>query len=270
MHVLYIIPNDFSCIGYSRIEPIQEIRPLKLVFYESVLENLCKSSLKLLKDLDKTKSSTFSNTKFIWNREKYSLESFDALITDIQKHLEEFQMIFKFIEKETPDKFAYSCDEESFEFISSIYCVVDQTEIKKFEGLFKSETFKKIKEKENQSLYVVYCLKSEREKTKEWLRRNNISFYAPKKTKNAGQKKVKLESKQEIPLGELIKQVEELVIVVYVARGLAEALNKYSLSCEYKYKIVSNEMESNEYKAIKEDNKIQNFEDSITKVILDI
>ena len=52
MQIIFIIPSDFSAKDYNSIEQIREVRPFKLVYYETILENLCKGVIKLQKEIN--------------------------------------------------------------------------------------------------------------------------------------------------------------------------------------------------------------------------
>lgn len=269
MQVLFIIPNDFSCNNYSKIEQIREIRPLRLVYYETILENLCKGIIKLQKEVQKSHSSKSFLNNFTWNKGRFSSESFDQLITDIQNQLERCQKIFKSVENENKDIFFSFYKEESFEFIDLIHCIVNSNDYKRFENLFPGKTIEKLKTIDNKSLYVIYCLKSEREKTREFLKKNNFTLYIPRKYKYSEDEN-RNKDIEVLPLNELIIEIQELLIIAYTAKGLTEALNKYSISCGYKYKIVPKDIEDTEYDKIRKENKIPNIEDAITRVFLDL
>lgn len=271
MHTLFLIPESFSGKDYVSIESITEVRPLKLVYYENLLEDSCKISVKYLREIEKTINRTDKEKYFIlncfkWNKELFNIQSFDILIESIQKKLDLIQKEMKILQEETNDKFGLFCKEENYEFLSCIYCKVNVKDIKKFENLFtigNSKTIKEVKRLDEEILYLVYCMKEERQQMKDWLKLNEIAIYKPTTV-------VKERNNKEGRILDLYKEVLEMVMTVHMARGLSEGLNKYGLSSGFKYKIVERSEENDEFESLKRSYKGVSLGEGISIVPMDI
>lgn len=282
MLTLIVVPETFDVDGYTKLEAVRVIHPLRLVVIEDRFGKLLKIGCKGIADLKKvfeTRQIHFESALFEWNSSKYPMETFEDLLDNLEKKLMDIQKTIslivnqaneiKTINAENFEELQEGLVKEQFLFIDCLYCAVDLSIRKKFEKFFDPKILNLIKILNNKAVYKIFCIKSERDRLKSMLlesfKQKEVEFIDMDR-KDPLIKTDEMFNEEKIKT--LFCELSEITLVTAIFTGLAEALNKCGLPPDFKYKIVIPEEKEKEVKTLKRKNK--ELSDFITIVDIDV
>lgn len=264
MFSVIVAPADLAPEKYTPIPPVETIHPFRLLVVEEKLEALLKQGCQLLgrvikhmciigeanvRDRLHEKTSQFS-----WNPKDEQMKDFSSLTDYIEKVLCDLHKRLALVlnidncrrVENAAEVGKIMVEKEEFMFIECLYFLVDMAERKKIERQVNKQTATFVRIIDGKGLYKVFCMKNEVEAVQRWIKEcageRNVDFISAELPKmsllnSPGVKAQENELCSEETEG-LLAEAIEVVLLCAIYRGFAEALNKYGLPPNFKFKVI--------------------------------
>lgn len=248
---VFVVPSTIAGQEYIEIPKINEIRPLQLLVIEEKLDGMISRMSKIVKDSGahipmKESRTQLENiiTQYTESPSVFSTNSFDALLDDLEIKITELQKITDAQREDSLTYLEQNNTSKQHMFIECLNFLVPWRMRKRFVTLFDPNIVVLVKVIKEEAIYKVYCLKKEAtmvvETVKRRLRRDAslISEDVARHLIERDEMSEDVDSEREKWWAILVQSVKLLVFIT-ILRGFAEAVNKYGLPPDFKYKITA-------------------------------
>jgi len=242
-----VVPSTLASSEYLETPRVDEIHPLQLLIIEEKLDEMIGRILKVMKEVGKhmppakepqLQLETLA-MQCMLRPAVLPIRSFDEHLTEVGSRVSSLQ---ESITTEGPQPQAtQESTADQYIFIRSLHFLVPWRLRRRFQRLFDPRVVMLVKRVNDDAIYTVYCLKSEVKSALECVhgqfRRDvqEISEHVILQMECTGSRD---EAERE-RLWQVMVQCIELLVSVSILRGFAEAVNKYGLPPDFKYKITA-------------------------------